>query len=180
MNNRDILNLYEAYVEIYDELDEEKKMKGKDPCWKGYEMVGTKNKGGKEVPNCVPKEEVDLHDIVLSHLLDEGYAETLEAAEKIMMNMSEEWMESIISEAKVDEPLNPVQRLRARNKRLEKDSPQIPIGYQTAARRSKHETSRGKKKVSGQKTNYDNQGNMNRSRYRQQQFKRTGNDLYKD
>ena len=34
----------------------EVKMKGEDPCWKGYEMVGTKKgKGGKEVPNCVPK-----------------------------------------------------------------------------------------------------------------------------
>ena len=32
------------------------KMKGKDPCWKGYQMVGTKNKNGKEVPNCVPEE----------------------------------------------------------------------------------------------------------------------------
>jgi hypothetical protein len=27
---------------------------GEDPCWKGYKMVGTKKKGGKEVPNCVP------------------------------------------------------------------------------------------------------------------------------
>jgi len=25
-----------------------------DPCWKGYQMVGTKKKGKKEVPNCVP------------------------------------------------------------------------------------------------------------------------------
>lgn len=25
-----------------------------DPCWSGYHMVGTKNKNGKEVPNCVP------------------------------------------------------------------------------------------------------------------------------
>jgi len=23
-------------------------------CWKGYEMVGTKKKGAKTVPNCVP------------------------------------------------------------------------------------------------------------------------------
>ena len=30
-------------------------MKGDDPCWKNYEMVGTKTKNGKEVPNCVPK-----------------------------------------------------------------------------------------------------------------------------
>jgi hypothetical protein len=26
-----------------------------DPCWAGYEMVGMKKKGKKEVPNCVPK-----------------------------------------------------------------------------------------------------------------------------
>jgi hypothetical protein len=42
------------------------------------------------------KEQVDLYDIILSHLLDEGYAETPEAAEAIMVNMSEEWMGSII------------------------------------------------------------------------------------
>jgi len=30
-------------------------MKGDDPCWKNYEMVGTKIKDGKEVPRCVPK-----------------------------------------------------------------------------------------------------------------------------
>ena len=42
------------------------------------------------------KEQVDLYDIILSHLLDEGYAETPEAAEAIMVNMSEEWRDSII------------------------------------------------------------------------------------
>ena len=29
----------------------------KDPCWKGYEMIGMKKKGGRKVPNCVPKNE---------------------------------------------------------------------------------------------------------------------------
>jgi len=38
-------------------VKEAKKMKGEDPCWKGYEMIGKKKKGGKEVPNCVPKEQ---------------------------------------------------------------------------------------------------------------------------
>ncbi|MFZ9317080.1 MAG: hypothetical protein ACO236_07380, partial [Candidatus Nanopelagicaceae bacterium] len=43
-----------------------------DPCWKGYTQVGMKNKGGREVPNCVPskgvpkakgyKEEVELDE----------------------------------------------------------------------------------------------------------------------
>lgn len=31
------------------------KKKGSDPCWSGYEAVGMKKKGGKSVPNCVPK-----------------------------------------------------------------------------------------------------------------------------
>ena len=30
-------------------------MQGPDPCWKGYEMVGQKDKNGKKVPNCVKK-----------------------------------------------------------------------------------------------------------------------------
>ena len=49
------------------------------------------------------QEQVDLYDIILSHLLDEGYAETPEAAEAIMVNMSEEWREDImeISDRKV-------------------------------------------------------------------------------
>ncbi len=41
-------------------------------------------------------ESYDLYDIILSHLLDEGYAETPEAAEVIMVNMSEEWRNSIL------------------------------------------------------------------------------------
>ena len=28
-----------------------------DPCWDSHKMVGMKSKGGKQVPNCVPKEE---------------------------------------------------------------------------------------------------------------------------
>jgi hypothetical protein len=46
--------------------------------------------------NKTQKEEFDIYDIILSHLLDEGYAETPEAAEVIMVNMSEEWRESIV------------------------------------------------------------------------------------
>lgn len=55
---------------------------------------------GADVPqNNISKfrrEEYDLYDIILSHLLDKGYAETPEAAEAIMVNMSEEWRDSII------------------------------------------------------------------------------------
>ena len=41
-------------------------------------------------------EETDLYDIILSYLLDEGYAETQEQAEVIMVNMSEDWREDIV------------------------------------------------------------------------------------
>ena len=47
-------------------MKEEKKMKGEDPCWKGYEMIGKKMKNGKEVPNCVPKEGVKEETIAES------------------------------------------------------------------------------------------------------------------
>jgi hypothetical protein len=41
-------------------------------------------------------EELDIYDVILSHLLDEGYAESVEQAEVIMVNMSEEWRQSIV------------------------------------------------------------------------------------
>ena len=44
-------------------VKEGKKMKGEDPCWKGYEMIGKKKKGGKEVPNCVPVKEGISFDV---------------------------------------------------------------------------------------------------------------------
>jgi hypothetical protein len=38
----------------------------------------------------------DLYDIILSHLIDEGYADTEQAAEAIMVNMSEDWRDDIL------------------------------------------------------------------------------------
>jgi len=35
-----------------------------DPCWKNYKQIGMKKKGGKDVPNCVPKESVTFNDLV--------------------------------------------------------------------------------------------------------------------
>jgi len=47
--------------------------------------------------------EFDFYDLVLSHLLDEGYADTNENALVIMANMSEEWRENILTEVSQDE-----------------------------------------------------------------------------
>ena len=43
----------------WDRMEEDK-----DPCWKGYEMIGMKKKGGNPVPNCVPvKEEEQIDEL---------------------------------------------------------------------------------------------------------------------
>jgi hypothetical protein len=57
-----------------------------------------KEKPSKEIIRRNPQESYDVYDLVLSHLLDEGYADTFESAEAIMVNMSEEWRDGIVSE----------------------------------------------------------------------------------
>ena len=148
MNSQDLRNLQEAYMGVYDELDEAKiddnlsGQKKKDIRNERSKFGGSssskskktklrhdlhkKYRGLKKVPGdksaekeiavlrnsqrmhgTLPKiqkiggpkglpEQTDLYDIILSHLLDEGYAETPEAAEVIMVNMSEDWRESIM------------------------------------------------------------------------------------
>ena len=145
MNAQELRNLSEAYMEVYDELDEaakrfpKKKRGSKDT--KSYQdgrsqagmMVSGDSQvsgagymrrgGGKQTqtdPNerqpqqgrmdrytrdemeyrkaRLKKEETDLYDIILSHLLDEGYASTEESADKIILNMSESWFEQIVED----------------------------------------------------------------------------------
>jgi hypothetical protein len=42
-----------------DKMEDSKKspLDKKGPCWEGYEMIGMKTKGGRKVPNCVPKKK---------------------------------------------------------------------------------------------------------------------------
>jgi hypothetical protein len=42
--------------------------------------------------------EYDMFDVILEYLVAEGYADTQEAAQAIMVNMGEEWRESICEE----------------------------------------------------------------------------------
>jgi hypothetical protein len=35
-------------------ISKESVVKEESPCWKGYQQIGMKDKGGKQVPNCVP------------------------------------------------------------------------------------------------------------------------------
>ena len=63
---------------------------------RGKGEVLTRKQMEKKRRKALRKEEVSVYDIVLSHLLDEGYADTIESAEGIMINMSEEWRDSIV------------------------------------------------------------------------------------
>ncbi len=54
-----------------------------NPCWKGYKPVGTKKKGGKTVPNCVPKESIEEEsddEAKKSH--DAGYRDASQGKKK--------------------------------------------------------------------------------------------------
>ena len=124
MNSQELRNLQEAYNQVH-QVDEEltgaRKQKASDLLDRKLrdvetlrrlsarkrqkpEDVGSGNKArrraGKEVKDSTLaiSDSYDYYDIILSHLLDEGYAETPEAAEVIMVNMSEEWVKSIVEE----------------------------------------------------------------------------------
>jgi hypothetical protein len=60
-----------------------------DPCWKGYKMVGMKDKGGKEVPNCVPmtKEELEEAGIKEEDVMHESM---LDAVKSVWQMAAEE------------------------------------------------------------------------------------------
>lgn len=51
----DLYNCHECGKDNSPKIDE-----AKGPCWKGYEQIGMKKKGGKEVPNCVPINEKEI------------------------------------------------------------------------------------------------------------------------
>ena len=64
--------------------------------WSNNSIYSKYEKRVSDISKNLKKEEVDIYDIILSHLLDEGYAETQEAAEAIMVNMSEDWKQDIM------------------------------------------------------------------------------------
>jgi hypothetical protein len=53
MKYDDKIGTYLQGVQIVDES-----IKEESPCWKGYKQVGMKDKGGRQVPNCVPNESI--------------------------------------------------------------------------------------------------------------------------
>ena len=79
------------------------KRKGEKTAGTAFDQVTSGNVGGavKTVRDAL-RETKDSFDIVKGHLIDEGYADTEEAAVAIMANMSEEWKQSILDEGVSD------------------------------------------------------------------------------
>ena len=113
MNSQELRALQEAYIDVY-ELDEAKRplpvgkmdakakelksnfLKSKPGSPEAGQLISRVRQITGTRESKVVSDRYDHYDIILSHLLDEGYAETQEQAEVIMANMSEDWRESII------------------------------------------------------------------------------------
>lgn len=63
---------------------------------KGKQTVGQAMYKSHQSARAMKGEEVDFCDIIISYLIDEGYAGTIKTAIPIMMNMSEDWMFDIL------------------------------------------------------------------------------------
>jgi len=114
---------------------ESKKVRKSD--WSGWEADrGSGNKAAR-------RESYDLYDIILSHLLDEGYADTEQAATAIMVNMSEEWRESIVENVSSG-------RAKVRNVKQRVSSAEIISNTQKQDKIAQHFTDHAaKKKAAG-------------------------------
>jgi hypothetical protein len=55
---------------------------------KDYPYIKVRGRGNVE-------EDLDMYDIVLDYLIEEGFCDDVESAEVVMANMSEEWLETI-------------------------------------------------------------------------------------
>jgi len=83
-----------------------------DPCWDDYEMVGTKEKDGKEVPNCVPEsdetlEETDENPFLtkIAHAAVDGEEKVIIGDKEYEVDMDPETAEDITGE-KIQEAIS--------------------------------------------------------------------------
>jgi hypothetical protein len=53
--NQGLINYYKENLK---NLKNNESVNEASPCWKGYKQVGMKDKGGRQVPNCVPNESI--------------------------------------------------------------------------------------------------------------------------
>jgi hypothetical protein len=150
MNSQDLRALQEAYLDVYapQELDEANKLETyrkatprqrvgrrqdrdfgnvlhpSDYDTQGEPVRQKIHKDSRGMKKGMKTEEADLYDIILSHLLDEGYADNEQAAEAIMINMSEDWKHSIV-ESRTQELGDRLKNLQSRSQETDREAEKI-------------------------------------------------------
>ena len=174
MESNHVRDLMEAYSSIYAENEEVEQLdefsaqaqnfvndatKG---IQSGLEKIGVPinrtqrrtptEKNQREKINQNQNQSFDLFDIIKGHLLDEGFADTEEAALAIMTNMSEEWREQILDEAN-----------RGDEYATSKDHPSLARSKKQKRRNASFDSgathSKGPRMTSGQQSEIENMPN---------------------
>src|SRR5210317_602177 len=110
----DLKNFYKADIRaesysIDESADEDFYNPVTEACWTGYKQVGMKDKGGKQVPNCVPEETVKEdkdHEISMARGELEAIADKATKLSSMLQGKSDEgnpleaWVQSKITKAK--------------------------------------------------------------------------------
>jgi hypothetical protein len=110
----DLKNFYKASIRaesytIDESADEDFYNPVTEACWTGYKQVGMKDKGGKQVPNCVPEETVKEdkdHEISMARGELEAIADKATKLSSMLQGKSDEgnpleaWVQSKITKAK--------------------------------------------------------------------------------
>ena len=94
--------------------------KGKTFRERQFDMLPENQPWAKKPAN----ESYELYDLVLAHLIDEGYADTYESANAIMANMSEDWVDSIVEDIRGAITYNPDTRIGRLKRRIKGSTPQ--------------------------------------------------------
>ena len=61
-------------------------------------VAGGGSRGGGGMVRSDTTSDLDTYNLVLEYLLDGGYASTIESADKIILNMSEGWFQTIVED----------------------------------------------------------------------------------
>jgi hypothetical protein len=175
MREQEVRELYEAYMQVHQPQEEVERLDEEEMTTQTQfppsPSAGSKGKPSKPSAPILPppsnykkkttKEETNLFDTILEHLIAEGYADTNESALAIMANMSEEWRQSIV-EAYQEPKFNRKAYLNKLSKRggMGMGTPDDPHGYRdpkmakVGAEFSKRKTAAAKARKTGEPDKY--------------------------
>ena len=70
-----------------------------NPCWKGYKQVGMKEKDGRQVPNCVPIDEINEMKVNKGKV-DKTYKSVLNHMRKVIKKLNDDEMYEVTTQLK--------------------------------------------------------------------------------